>query len=1215
MKNQFSNARVLRPWIVVATFCVAAIQMSVAGAPTPAIQVLNNALPSGVNGLAYQAKLYASGGVGPYTWALLPGSVLPTGNLFQFSSGGVLSGTPTNSGNYSIVVQATDANGKQGSRSYTLTISNSGITTTSLPSGIKGAAYKATLSATGGMAPYSWATASGSAGKLPNGLSMNSSGNISGTPGTLGYQEFTVRATDSKGLRFSQTLGINTVMPLTVSGSALPTGTIGRSYKTTLGASGGQAPYTWKVVAGTPPSIIGVDTTGTVSGTPTETGSYGFTVQASDASGQQVKTAASIAITGPLAIVTTSLPGGKAGALYSVNVVANGGLAPYSWKLAGGMLPPGLVLSALGGVSGTPTTPGSFTFTLQVLDSGGGSTSQAYTVAVIPGATISITPTSVTLSNLQTQQFTATMSGSTSTVFAWSLNAMMGTLTASGLYAAPAPIPSPQTITITAANVSDPTQFATATVSLVPDTVPPTVALTAPSNGSTVGGLVTVTASANDNVGVAGVQFLVDGVALGSKLTTGPYAASWDTSAFSNGSHTLSGVAQDAGGNTTATSTTTVTVSNVVTKVTVPVEVVGAAGTTQTVTVNVSSVVSGTQLWLQIHNLKYETEASVQINGGSWIPINTANSTLLGLASAYGGIGGGFSTLKLTLNVPDGLLVSGANTVSFRFNGTDGVTSGFRVLNLNFLAPDGTQLIDASTFVQDDPTTWQPPSTLAADIAAGKSLWQTASLVSSGNSIQATCSMCHAQDGRDLKYFNYSNNSIRQRAMFHGLTRQQGDQIASYIRSLNVPNPGRPWNPPYQPGPGLDSQPVENWAAGAGLGAVLNSDSEIQPYLVPGGSTSLWAANQYLNPRELPLAMQLPDWNSWLPAIHPVDAYGASFTGSTFNSLYSTLRSSLQPNDPTSYGNAIQYFSAWSVASSQTFFPPIEAAGNWDSNNNRQKLYSAALWQMVKVWEMNQEFGLESMPRIPYGTKANSRGWFGGQAFLTSPLMLHIPAGTGLGNGTNVSYEYLDYIWYHTQLLLNDGQGKQTDHWPIDYSYVEGVVKDLSLNAGGAPEAALELVWQIKALQEETLNGFGPEYAGYLGGFQPTAMSPVILVHVGWESDWSATSQTIRLFLTQAYVQAWFAQISSYTKTQYYQGADGNGTPWASASEDPATSDYVRQFGGQVWYMLPRLRYVGVDATLTSQIAAWAASLWPAGNWALNNSATCSGLGSCTSDR
>src|SRR6185295_10423817 len=148
--------------------------------------------------------------------------------------------------------------------------------------------------------------------------------------------------------------------------------------------------------------------------------------------------------------------------------------------------------------------------------------------------------------------------------------------------------------------------------------------------------------------------------------------------------------------------------------------------------------------------------------------------------------------------------------------------------------PDGTAMVSSSAFVQDDPSTWKPPSALAADISAGKSLWSSAPLkTAAGEPILAKCGDCHAQDGRDLKYFNYSNNSIRVRSMFHGLTAQQGDQIASYIRSLNTPAPAsaRPWNPPYQPGPGLDSAPVANWAAGAGLDAVLESNVEMMNYL------------------------------------------------------------------------------------------------------------------------------------------------------------------------------------------------------------------------------------------------------------------------------------------------------------------------------------------------------------------------------------------------
>jgi hypothetical protein len=93
------------------------------------------------------------------------------------------------------------------------------------------------------------------------------------------------------------------------------------------------------------------------------------------------------------------------------------------------------------------------------------------------------------------------------------------------------------------------------------DTTPPTVSLTSPANGQSVGGSITVAATASDNVGVAGVQFKVDSANLGVAQTAAPYSVSWDSTTVSNGTHTLSATASDAAGNT-ATASVTVTVSN-----------------------------------------------------------------------------------------------------------------------------------------------------------------------------------------------------------------------------------------------------------------------------------------------------------------------------------------------------------------------------------------------------------------------------------------------------------------------------------------------------------------------------------------------------------------------------------------------------------------------------------------------------------------------------
>src|SRR5437588_4040779 len=87
--------------------------------------------------------------------------------------------------------------------------------------------------------------------------------------------------------------------------------------------------------------------------------------------------------------------------------------------------------------------------------------------------------------------------------------------------------------------------------------------MTGPAAGATVSGAVTVSATANDNVGVAGVQFLLDGNALGAEDTVAPYSVSWGTAATSNGQHILTARARDAAGNTATSTAVTVTVNNV----------------------------------------------------------------------------------------------------------------------------------------------------------------------------------------------------------------------------------------------------------------------------------------------------------------------------------------------------------------------------------------------------------------------------------------------------------------------------------------------------------------------------------------------------------------------------------------------------------------------------------------------------------------------------
>ena len=130
--------------------------------------------------------------------------------------------------------------------------------------------------------------------------------------------------------------------------------------------------------------------------------------------------------------------------------------------------------------------------------------------------------------------------------------------------------------------------YFTLTTLAAPDTTPPTVSMTAPANGATVAGTVTVSAVASDDRGVAGVQFFLDGSPLGAEDTLSPYSFQWNTTTVLNGVHILEAKARDAAGNIAFSSHVTVTVNNDATPPTVTVTA-PADGATVTGTVSVTA--------------------------------------------------------------------------------------------------------------------------------------------------------------------------------------------------------------------------------------------------------------------------------------------------------------------------------------------------------------------------------------------------------------------------------------------------------------------------------------------------------------------------------------------------------------------------------------------------------------------------------------------------
>ena len=352
----------------------------------PALSVGTSSLPDATVGAAYSQTLAASGGVGPYTWAIVSGS-LPAG--LSLGANGAITGTPTAVGSSTFRVRVTDSASQTATADLTINVRPPGLalTTTSLPDATVGAAYSQTLSASGGVGPYTWAIASGS---LPAGLSLGSNGAITGTPTAVGTSTFQARVTDSASQTATANLTINVRPPgLSLSTTALPDATVGAAYSQTLSASGGVAPYAWSIGSGSLPAGLSLGANGAITGTPTAIGSSTFQARVTDSASQTATADLTINVRPPgLAVTTASLPDATTGSAYSQTLSVSGGVAPYFWSISGGSLPPGLNLQSGGSLTGVPTTSGTYTFTATVRDAAGGSASHDYTVRVAAGLAV-----------------------------------------------------------------------------------------------------------------------------------------------------------------------------------------------------------------------------------------------------------------------------------------------------------------------------------------------------------------------------------------------------------------------------------------------------------------------------------------------------------------------------------------------------------------------------------------------------------------------------------------------------------------------------------------------------------------------------------------------------------------------------------------------------------------------------------------------------------
>jgi hypothetical protein len=678
------------------------------------------------------------------------------------------------------------------------------------------------------------------------------------------------------------------------------------------------------------------------------------------------------------------------------------------------------------------------------------------------------------------------------------------------------------------------------------------------------------------------------------------------------------------------------------------------------VTLEVSDGSAVTSMYLKAHQIGYHwTDGAMveyRINGSdTWTGIDNSVASCYQPENQRGCIGGQYHTIRFTVPASD--VVTGSNTIQFRwtsskevvnFGGsgssdyTTAVRSVARILEIDLQDDSGNSYVE-NDFSMDDPSQFSAPST--GDASNGRTLWENAVLeesnISGSPQLEANCADCHAADGYDLQYFGYHNESIINRAKFHGLTDQEGKDIAAFIRSEHsFAPPARPWTPLYQPGPSIDESKPELWAAGAGLDAVLDKDSEMKPYLFPNGTNDWqrYSTDNNLNVRKIPIALQLPDWNNWLPDVHPFDAVGES----NFK----------DGADNTSWGNAWGEYQELISAARETplnldprqglpkeikqlgqdvLYARYDESG-WASSYPLLsiQLYSLHQWGMVKQWEVLHGVGhshgnLQDLPSrvYPEETLSDSRlavngtkpagdilGWIGKnkQAFNIAPHISGPNQYQGKGPFQNGSENvFFSTAWYELQTILNTGYrdeyavfAQTPMDWKYHFSHIGNDSEDHSL-----PQPYRYVKGQIKMMQSlDNVNGVENKNGWYERHLTPEKMF------------WSRNGERTAVFgslpnstyrnIAEGVLRAWIATTKQFdlnstpSKTAWNRGTNANDNELLPESYEPTNDSYfgnAQDHADNIYRLMFDAAELGVSAYTLDKIARWSEKAWPNGNW------------------
>ena len=265
------------------------------------------------------------------------------------------------------------------------------VVTATLAPAYLGRAYEQTLDVVGGRAAPTWSLNSGST--LPAGLSLSADGRLFGTPTAVGQQSFElVVVSGAEEARRTLTLSVlEAGAPLAVGVDRLGPAWVDTDYVGQVVVVGGVPPLAISVVG--LPSGFEADASGRVSGRSGLPFRGTLTVSVTDALGQSVSRSVGFAVLDPeqrISILPTPLPEARLGADYCaaepISLLVIGGTTPLTWSATD--LPPGMTLSSAGGLCGSPTALGTYSFSAQVVDAVGDSDDARFVLEVVSASTL-----------------------------------------------------------------------------------------------------------------------------------------------------------------------------------------------------------------------------------------------------------------------------------------------------------------------------------------------------------------------------------------------------------------------------------------------------------------------------------------------------------------------------------------------------------------------------------------------------------------------------------------------------------------------------------------------------------------------------------------------------------------------------------------------------------------------------------------------------------